>query len=52
MRHGRACSSTGLSFEYAPALKALVDGEIPGFKLVYDQGLEIYQIDYALSPSD
>ena len=31
-----------------PALKLL----IPGFKLIYDQGLEIYQIDYNLLPDD
>ena len=35
-----------------PALKPLVEGKIPGFKLIYDQGLEIYQIDYNLLPDD
>ena len=34
-----------------PAIKPLVEGEIPGFKLVYDKGLEISEIDYALLPS-
>ncbi|HIA68991.1 TPA: glycosyltransferase family 39 protein [Candidatus Poribacteria bacterium] len=34
-----------------PALKSLVEGKIPGFKLVYNQGLEIYEIDYSLLPS-
>jgi len=29
-----------------PALKSLVEGKTPGFKLVYNQGLEIYEIDY------
>ena len=34
-----------------PALKSLVEGKIPGFKLVYRQGLEIYKIDYSILPS-
>lgn len=33
-----------------PALKPLVEGEAPGFKLVYDKGLEIYEIQYDLLP--
>ena len=33
-----------------PALKPLVDGKVPGFKLVYDKGLEIYEIQYDLLP--
>ena len=33
-----------------PALKPLVEGEIPGFKLVYDKGLEIYEVQYDLLP--
>ncbi|MFQ6041217.1 MAG: ArnT family glycosyltransferase [Candidatus Poribacteria bacterium] len=35
-----------------PALKPLVEGKSPGFKLVYDKGLEVYEIQYALLPSD
>ena len=35
-----------------PALRPLVEGKIPGFKLIYDQGLEIYQIDYTLLPDN
>lgn len=34
-----------------PALEPLVEGEIPGFKLVHDKGLDIYEIDYAVLPS-
>lgn len=34
-----------------PDLKALVEGKIPGFKLVYNQGLENYEIDFSLLPS-
>jgi hypothetical protein len=33
-----------------PALKPLVEGDVPGFKLVYDKGLEIYEIQYELLP--
>ena len=33
-----------------PALEPLVEGEIPGFKLVHDKGLDIYEIDYAVLP--
>ena len=33
-----------------PALEPLVEGEIPGFKLVYDKGLDIYEIDYDVLP--
>ena len=33
-----------------PALKPLVEGKIPGFKLVYDKGLDIYEIDYDVLP--
>jgi len=33
-----------------PALKPLVEGQVPGFKLVYDKGLEIYEIQYDLLP--
>ena len=33
-----------------PALEPLVEGEIPGFKLVHDKGLDIYEIDYAVFP--
>ena len=35
-----------------PALAPLVEGKIPGFKLVYDKGLEIYEIQYDLLPTD
>lgn len=35
-----------------PALRPLVEGKIPGFKLIHDQGLEIYQIDYTLLPDN
>jgi len=35
-----------------PAVVPLVEGEIPGFKLVYDEGLEVYEIQYDLLPSD
>ena len=33
-----------------PALNPLVEGKIPGFKLVYDKGLDIYEIDYDVLP--
>lgn len=33
-----------------PALKQLVEGDVPGFRLVYDRGLEIYEIQYELLP--
>jgi hypothetical protein len=29
-----------------PALKPLVEGKVPGFKLIYDDGLDIYEIQY------
>jgi len=33
-----------------PALKPLVEGKMPGLKLVYDKGLKIYEIQYDLLP--
>ncbi|HIE30295.1 TPA: hypothetical protein EYP66_23800 [Candidatus Poribacteria bacterium] len=35
-----------------PALKPLVEGEIPGLKLVFDGGFKIYEIQYDLLPFD
>jgi len=34
------------------ALKPLVEGEIPGLKLVFDGGFKIYEIQYDLLPKD
>ncbi len=34
-----------------PATKPLVEGKMPGFKLVYDRGLKIYEIQYDLLPA-
>lgn len=34
-----------------PSLKPLVEGKIPGLKLVYNKGLKIYEIKYDLLPS-
>ena len=34
-----------------PAMKPLVEGEMPGLKLVYDGELKIYEIQYDLLPS-
>ena len=34
-----------------PATKPLVEGEMPGLKLVYDKGLKIYEIQYHLLPA-
>ncbi|MFC1714427.1 glycosyltransferase family 39 protein [Candidatus Poribacteria bacterium] len=33
-----------------PTMRPLVEGKIPGLKLVYDQGLKIYEIQYDLLP--
>jgi hypothetical protein len=33
-----------------PALVPLVEGKMPGLKLVYDKGLKIYEIQYDLLP--
>ena len=35
-----------------PALEPLVEGKVPGFKLIYDGGLDIYEIQYDLLPSN
>ena len=34
-----------------PATKPLVEGKMPGLKLVYDKGLKIYEIQYDLLPA-
>ena len=34
-----------------PALKPLVEGKVPGFKLIYSGGLEIYEIQYDRLPA-
>ena len=34
-----------------PATKPLVEGKMPGLKLVYDRGLKIYEIQYDLLPA-
>ncbi len=39
------------SWVLRPATKPLVEGEMPGFKLVYDRGLKIYEIQYDLLPA-
>ena len=35
-----------------PSLKSLTKGKIPGFKLVYDEGLKIYEIQYEQLPQN
>ena len=39
------------SWVLRPAIKPLVEGEIPGLKLVYDGRLKIYEIQYDLLPA-
>ncbi len=39
------------SWVLRPATKPLVEGEMPGLKLVYDGGLKIYEIQYDLLPA-
>ena len=39
------------SWVLRPAIKPLVEGEMPGLKLVYDGGLKIYEIQYDLLPA-